>query len=966
MKKVIAAVIALCVTACLFASCQIIRTPIKNVFIVDNAKTYALVEDVPQSGREKLEVSLARNEKEGCQFILRFDEDVSGVSVKVSDITNENGEKLDVYGAYREHYVTTLRDSTDKQKFYPDAMIPLVYDDLNSFEIKAKENQGIYITLSAGETQSAGKYTGTVTVRRDNGEDISIPLEAEVWDFAIPKTNTMETSFQMWFFSTWDYLQRKGATNLDYEETRKQYADFQLEYRIEDCDLPDSYNYAPDFAKKMAQRIKDGTVTSYRIPIGLNKITDSNGVVRHLLCQEDGSMLSWPKAFIDALDAEGILEYGYVYVYDEPSMSYYNDIRFSFDSLKKYNPKIRCMVTSGARSAFYGSVDIFCGIENIDQNDEVYVTERQRAGDTVWWYNCDGVDIDDHPCYLIGYPLVGCRTLNWMQKDLGITGNLYWATSIQLTKEGADRDIWNYPFASNYRAGDGFLMYSGVEGDGVINRIIPIPSLRLEAIRDGMEDYEYLCLMEKKINAFLEKRNITDIDADAVLNTYYDTLYTSRNDYDHDPAELLKIRKRIAHDIMADDNTLVTMLPGFTYENTNLREIRVYAPKGSDVTCDGVAVTGSEQGDRAVYSAYFDMSGVYGIKETTVTVNGEEYTIGLKAPDEVEFETIGFKKMFKSVDTLKIPYSDIEVRQNYMFNSFDRKLQNNDDGTFSRIITINRSEVENIKKSVASEYNSTVPLLLMTEYKTNLGYTDFPKIAAEIYVPAGATVSVNGEVLTEKSRTDTYSLFEKEFSFDTVGRHLIPFEITYSGKTETVYRLINQGVSKAFVPLDLEDENTVSRINALDYVEVTTTEDGKKALKFKFDRSSTEQAVKISADLLTEGYKTCPRETDHVTFKLTNLSDQAINVPNVIFAPASSAVTSFDPVYNMVGPGETTTVIAAIPPKALGNKTLRRIGFAYKGLQNSDGAEFLITDLTFSKIPYYPYDGGCDITLTFR
>ena len=57
-----------------------------------------------------------------------------------------------------------------------------------------------------------------------------------------------------------------------------------------------------------------------------------------------------------------------------------------------------------------------------------------------------------------------------MQKDLGITGNLYWATSIQLTKEGADRDIWNYPFASNYRAGDGFLIYSGVEGDGVINR----------------------------------------------------------------------------------------------------------------------------------------------------------------------------------------------------------------------------------------------------------------------------------------------------------------------------------------------------------------------------------------------------------------------------------------------------------------------------------------------------------------
>ena len=966
MKKVIAAVIALCVTACLLASCQIIRTPIKNVFIVDNAKTYTLVEDVPQSGREKLEVSLARNEKEGCQFILRFDEDVSGVSVKVSDITNENGEKLDVYGVYREHYVTTLRDSTDKQNFYPDAMIPLVYDDLNSFEIKAKENQGIYITLSACETQSAGKYTGTVTVRRDNGEDISIPLEAEVWDFAIPKTNTMETSFQMWFFSTWDYLQRKGATNLDYEETRKQYADFQLEYRIEDFDLPDNYDYAPDFARKMAQRIKDGTVTSYRIPIGLNEFTDSNGVVRHLLCQEDGSMLSWPKAFIDALDAEGILEYGYVYVYDEPSMSYYNDIRFSFDSLKKYNPKIRCLVTSGARSALYGSVDIFCGIENIDQNDEVYVTERQRAGDTVWWYNCDGVDIDDHPCYLIGYPLVGCRTLNWMQKDLGITGNLYWATSIQLTKEGADRDIWNYPFASNYRAGDGFLIYSGVEGDGVINRNIPVPSLRLEAIRDGMEDYEYLCLMENKINAFLEKHNITDIEADTVLNTYYDTLYTSRNDYDHDPAELLKIRKRLAHDIMADDNTLVTMLPGFTYENTNLREIRVYAPKGSDVTCDGVAVTGSEQGDCAVYSAYVDMSGVYGIRETTVTVNGEEYTIGLKAPDEVEFETLGYKLMFDNIDTLKVPYTDGEVRQNYLFNCFDRRLQRNDNGTFSRLITVNRNEPETIKKGISSEYQSDIPLIVMTDYETQVGKNVLPTINAKLFVPAGAEVKANGNALTEKERTETYSLFEARFSFDSAGRHLVPIEITYNGKTETVYKIINQGAGSIFVPFDLNDTATAAAIDALDNVEVVTSDNGKKAMRFTFERSDEKQEVQFPLEILADGYKTLPKEVTHISFKLTNLSNEAINVPSVLFKSTTMYQPYVAPIYNMVGPGETTTVIVAIQKKLSGNKALRAIGITYTSLLNSDGAELLIEDLQFATIPYYPYNEASDVVLTFN
>ena len=72
------------------------------------------------------------------------------------------------------------------------------------------------------------------------------------------------------------------------------------------------------------------------------------------------------------------------------------------------------------------------------------------------------------------------------------------------------------------------------------------------------------------------------------------------------------------------------------------------------------------------------------------------------------------------------------------------------------------------------------------------------------------------------------------------------------------------------------------------------------------------------------------------------------------------------PIYNMVGPGETTTVIVAIQKKLSGNKALRAIGITYTSLLNSDGAELRIEDLQFAMIPYYPYNEASDVVLTFN
>jgi hypothetical protein len=80
--------------------------------------------------------------------------------------------------------------------------------------------------------------------------------------------------------------------------------------------------------------------------------------------------------------------------------------------------------------------------------------------------------------------------------------------------------------------GDGSLLYPGkkVGIDG------PVSSIRLECIRDGIEDYSYLWLLEQKAGR------------DAVL-PYVRKLTTEWKDFTRDPALFKAVREEIAAQI---------------------------------------------------------------------------------------------------------------------------------------------------------------------------------------------------------------------------------------------------------------------------------------------------------------------------------------------------------------------------------------------------------------------------------
>jgi hypothetical protein len=117
----------------------------------------------------------------------------------------------------------------------------------------------------------------------------------------------------------------------------------------------------------------------------------------------------------------------------------------------------------------------------------------------LWWYQscashgCNtigGEYFRNWPSYVIDTAALANRIMPWISWKYGIEGELYYATN-------QAEDPWKsaYLFGGN---GDGTLFYPGRAERIGGRRDIPIESLRLKLIREGLEDYEYLKLLSER------------------------------------------------------------------------------------------------------------------------------------------------------------------------------------------------------------------------------------------------------------------------------------------------------------------------------------------------------------------------------------------------------------------------------------------------------------------------------------
>ena len=938
------------------SACAVVRDGnpvIDNVYIVSNAQKYKRDEKIRISDSiDKLTASMAKNEGEGMQFILRFENDVQNVKVQMSDLISNNGDIIcgSQLELFRQHYIYTTADSEeykDRAGWYPDALIPLCYDDLNSVDIEAGQNQGFWITVTTRQDQTPGLYRGEVSVSFDGGSRV-IPVEVEVWDFILPVSNSFSTDYGTWFSTSWSWMTQHNATDgEDYNKLHSDYIDFFLKYRIVSNDLPISQNQSP---VEYVQAVEDYMVQH---PMASNFSIYVAGDAK--TGKVAPGTLDWLKQVGDILRDKNLLDKFVISPnYDEPGDAepLNERIRATSMDVQSAVPEWKIKMTTAPRKSLSGYIDPWVGIWSSKTTMENYVEDRIELGEEVWWYGCVGPRYP-FPTYHIPDALMSSRLVHWMQKDWQITGNLYWASAIttKLNAEGsafdAYRDIWSDPnCAANVSPGDGFLVYVGCKNDGVINRNIPVPTLRLESIRDGAEDYEYLTLLQDQIEKKLTEWNITDITADEIMDTYYTPLYNSMGDFSHNPELMLKMRKRIAHDIMNPD-TIVAVKSDISPNLINNRQICVYASPGAKVEIDGCLVNEQNMGLYSVYHMDFDMEKQTDYSEVSVKVDGEIFIRTLKSMSDYEYMELAGRKIRQNVTALDLQETVAQIRDIYETNMF-KKIQESYTGSglsgqlggddYGDAVVLNLSDdavyAQELKKCIAADLANTIPLVI----KNEAAYDRASIELLTLYVPSGATVSVNGKPATFIESTDKYSKYTFELACGNNQKVMYQVEVSYHEIKEQFGKVLVHEITMADPLINLQDD----RLNAYfaempieDYGAAATVTDGKMNVIF---------AEKAAGILFLDKQCFMPGlsfgQYNFVRMKITNTSGKIAQGFKLTFETPRDVVDS--PTYiGSMESDESRIVYFEIP--AITGTQLEKL----QSIQlQADGGSFMIEDIS--------------------
>ncbi len=616
-----------------------------TVYSASNNVKIMREEDYANKGPAKLNFQLAKNEVEGAQIIVNAQKDTTFNATIDGDLVSDSGNRIFAKNVevYAQHYVHVETATTSfPVGYYPDAIVPMEnYLAARDNKIAKGNNQGIYVTVETGEATPADTYTGKLKLVVGNTVEY-IPISVEVWNFALPEETHTKTAFALWESQIF-------PEELDVsEEMLETYYEFFLDRRVACSYLP---TYVSDNMEEYVELVKEYTlrkdVPCFRLYYKTVYNSELSGWVLDLTHFEN--ML---RALIENSTAElNLMSKPYMYcsAVDEPSgaaaferVKYINDNiyeivnrlanEYSASGFFSDKPEVyesllgfENIITTYYRDQYEDYVDTWCPTANRYNSEEYWYNSlaQKENGHGNWWYTCIQPKYPQ-PSYHVDDYLISSRALSWMQMKYDVTGNLYWATTIykKYTNGGyVPRDVWSDPmsFATNDGAnGDGFLVYPGRKY-GVYG---PISTLRLESIREGMEDYEYLYMLE----ALLQQKGV-QFAQNVEINEYIDSLYSmifSGTITNFKQDNITFARQEIASLIMQlmEADSPLTVVKGINGK-TERATVEVYA-KADSVEVNGVTVSqGISVGEGKKFVATVALSD--NVNYVTVKVNGKEY-----------------------------------------------------------------------------------------------------------------------------------------------------------------------------------------------------------------------------------------------------------------------------------------------------------------------------------------------------
>lgn len=484
--------------------------------------TQKISPDVTEStGMESFSVYMAKNEIENAQFVLYSEDGREDLGASLSGFTNESGSTLEA-----DIFIELYHDC-GSFGYVPDAIPPL--SAYGAFDLKAGESQAFLVKITAAPEAESGWYSSELYITDSEGREIKkTTIFVYVWDFALSEETACATSVGL----SYAYLNNVcgDGTQQTAIDLYKNYYDYLLENRVCAYNLP--YHL---YSAGALEYMDNPRVTSYQLSSFSGGYYGDAALQRVFtsVFNDEANAHRFDKAYyfagvVDADSAEDLEALKSAYDSVEATLSSvkpsYSDEAFWFISTYIYD-----IDYTTADGTVIDQVDYYDDFVNLlcsktfaytredELNvpgakvlqplkwDSVYGTFAERmeaykaAGNKLWWFISWDVE-EPYINYYMQTDGVAQRVLFWQQYDNGVEGFLYNFANFWMgdCKDPYNNNVTNSAFPNAH--GESILIYPG----NAYGLDTPVGSLRLEAMRDGIEDYQLFTMLDAK------RDNLTD------------------------------------------------------------------------------------------------------------------------------------------------------------------------------------------------------------------------------------------------------------------------------------------------------------------------------------------------------------------------------------------------------------------------------------------------------------------------
>jgi hypothetical protein len=368
---------------------------------------------------------------------------------------------------------------------YPEPLIPFVDPETGASlcstsavlkacnaSVSSGQNQPYWIDISVPHGASSsppGTYTGNLSITSDQG-NATVPITLTVWNFGLPPQPSELSEWTLW--------------NPNGGNTVTTLAQALMRNKV-----MSRYDAASNAASDIAN-------------FGLNRSGLDGYYFTGIQC--NGSYSSLPSTGQISSAAANFpaglpLDF---YVADELNgcSGAYSALKTMGMNAHAATPSVATIMTSNAPDPnLYNEGDGRSAIDHwvlLDSVEQWPTLPFTGAGD-LWSYASCNTGFGNTPAWMVDYPPINERIqagfLNWTQ---GATGILYWRADGW--NAGNTISSWNNVDTTGCggglgRPGDGIFLYP----PGPIASTESAPGIRLKAIRDGIQDYEYVHILSK-------------------------------------------------------------------------------------------------------------------------------------------------------------------------------------------------------------------------------------------------------------------------------------------------------------------------------------------------------------------------------------------------------------------------------------------------------------------------------------